>query len=259
MADTYEQNLGAKSSLTPSDYIRVVGSDNVSYKQGVPSVLAGMGLSLYYSDTNSTSDGSTDSDRYKMSFQRVLTTFSNSSPTVNRTYPIMIVTSGSSSGTFGGVVDVTATAMRFFVSYNNFNYTGQFARSSNTINAFERMPTRAEVDALKTVSSITPSEVASDITNNLFIRKQSGVVTINGYITRTNAFTSTQTQVMILPAGARPASQVRAACALSGAAYNPPAAMGYLLIDSTGYMGITAPASNTSKVAYFSVSYIAQA
>ena len=158
MADTYEKDLGAKSAITSSDYIRVVGSDNVSYKQ----------------------------------------------------------------------------PMSFF-------------------------PTRAEVDALKTVSSITPSEVASDITNNLFIRKQNGVVTINGYITRTNAFTSTQTQVMILPTGARPASQVRAACALSGAAYNPPAAMGYLLVDSTGYMAITAPASNTSKVAYFSVSYMAEA
>lgn len=154
MADTYEKDLAQKSSLTTSDYIRVVGSDNVSYKQQVSSVMATMGV---------------------------------------------------------------------------------------------------------TVDSITPSEVASDITNNLFIRKQSGVVTINGYITRTNAFTNTQTQVMILPAGARPASQVRATCALSGAAYNPPATMGYLLVDSTGYMAITAPASNTSKVAYFSVSYMAEA
>lgn len=33
MADTYEKDLGAKSAITNSDYIRVVGSDNVSYKQ----------------------------------------------------------------------------------------------------------------------------------------------------------------------------------------------------------------------------------
>ncbi len=33
MADTYEKDLGAKSSITGSDYIRVVGSDDVSYKQ----------------------------------------------------------------------------------------------------------------------------------------------------------------------------------------------------------------------------------
>ena len=38
MADTYEQNLTQKSSLTTSDYIRVVGSDNESYKQLVSDV-----------------------------------------------------------------------------------------------------------------------------------------------------------------------------------------------------------------------------
>lgn len=44
MADVYEQNLGAKSSLTASDYIRVVGSDNVSYKNTVDSAKNAMGL-----------------------------------------------------------------------------------------------------------------------------------------------------------------------------------------------------------------------
>jgi len=38
MADTYEQNLGQKTSLTTTDFIRVVGSDNVSYKQLVSNV-----------------------------------------------------------------------------------------------------------------------------------------------------------------------------------------------------------------------------
>ena len=38
MADTYEKDLGQKSSLTTSDFIRVVGSDNVSYKQSVANV-----------------------------------------------------------------------------------------------------------------------------------------------------------------------------------------------------------------------------
>ena len=38
MADVYEQNLASKSTLTTSDYIRVVGSDNVSYKQLVSDV-----------------------------------------------------------------------------------------------------------------------------------------------------------------------------------------------------------------------------
>lgn len=38
MADVYEKNLSQKTGLTPSDYIRVVGSDNVSYKQLVSDV-----------------------------------------------------------------------------------------------------------------------------------------------------------------------------------------------------------------------------
>lgn len=38
MADTYEKDLAQKTSLTTSDYIRVVGSDNVSYKQSLTSV-----------------------------------------------------------------------------------------------------------------------------------------------------------------------------------------------------------------------------
>lgn len=46
MADTCEKDLAAKSSLTTSDYIRVVGSDNVSYKQGIASVMSTMGLSV---------------------------------------------------------------------------------------------------------------------------------------------------------------------------------------------------------------------
>ena len=38
MADIYEQNLASKSALTVNDYIRVVGSDNASYKQLVSDV-----------------------------------------------------------------------------------------------------------------------------------------------------------------------------------------------------------------------------
>lgn len=47
MADTYEKDLAQKSSLTTSDYIRVVGSDNVSYKQLVSNVKTAMGLQYY--------------------------------------------------------------------------------------------------------------------------------------------------------------------------------------------------------------------
>lgn len=38
MADVYEQNLPSKANLTVNDYMRVVGSDNNSYKQLVSDV-----------------------------------------------------------------------------------------------------------------------------------------------------------------------------------------------------------------------------
>lgn len=44
MADTYEKDLAQKTSLTTSDYIRVVGSDNVSYKQQVSNVKSALGI-----------------------------------------------------------------------------------------------------------------------------------------------------------------------------------------------------------------------
>lgn len=44
MADVYEQNLAQKSTLTTSDYIRVVGSDNVSYKQQISDVTASLNI-----------------------------------------------------------------------------------------------------------------------------------------------------------------------------------------------------------------------
>ena len=39
---SFESGLGAKSNLTSSDYIRVVGSDNVSYKQPLTALGSGM-------------------------------------------------------------------------------------------------------------------------------------------------------------------------------------------------------------------------
>lgn len=42
-----EKNYPAKSSLTTSDYIRVVGTDNVSYKQRLVDVKTAMGFQYY--------------------------------------------------------------------------------------------------------------------------------------------------------------------------------------------------------------------
>ena len=44
MADVYEKDLAQKTSLTTSDFLRVVGSDNASYKQPVSNVMTIMGI-----------------------------------------------------------------------------------------------------------------------------------------------------------------------------------------------------------------------
>lgn len=44
MADVFEQNLPSKANLTTSDYIRVVGVDNASYKQSISDVMSDIGL-----------------------------------------------------------------------------------------------------------------------------------------------------------------------------------------------------------------------
>ena len=57
MADTYEKDLAQKSSLTTSDFIRVVGSDNNSYKQGMASVKSALGVTALESYLECTRNG----------------------------------------------------------------------------------------------------------------------------------------------------------------------------------------------------------
>lgn len=70
------------------------------------------------------------------------------SPKANVSYPVMIVTSGSSAGTFTGSFAVSSTAIRFILTYDSSTYVGTFIRSSSTINNWAKLPTRSEVDAL---------------------------------------------------------------------------------------------------------------
>lgn len=51
-----EKDLASKSTLTTSDYIRVVGSDNASYKQLISAVMDVMGSLTYKKSLTSTDD-----------------------------------------------------------------------------------------------------------------------------------------------------------------------------------------------------------
>ena len=103
--------------------------------------------------------------------------------------------------------------------------------------------------------SFTP---ASGITTtSLLVRKACGIVTINGYITATNAFSSSETLIATFPAGARPADTIRGIAGVASQAYLP-GDVAFVGINTSDRLAITAKSGNTYKVAYFSISYMAQ-
>lgn len=97
MADTYEKDLSQKASLTTSDFIRVVGSDNVSYKQEISSVMETMG-SLTFKRLLTSSD---DCDTLTQGVYIFSTSVPQNAPS-NVTYGTLIVIQGQSAG--GGTV-----------------------------------------------------------------------------------------------------------------------------------------------------------
>lgn len=115
------------------------------------------------------------------------------------------------------------------------------------------------IDALNSKTTIEAIDITieSGITSNLFVRKQSGIVTVNGFIESSSAFGRNQT-VATISAGARPIAPVRSTCALATAAYEPAGSIGYVCVDSNGEIVVTAPSNNTYKRLYFSLSYMAQ-
>lgn len=133
MADTYEKDLAQKSSLTTSDFIRVVGSDNVSYKQAVTAVANTIGA--YYSTPILLTDCNDATDPSKVYY-------ANGS-TANR----------PSNAWFFIKCEAKSGSMLFQNAYYmNSTDVVVYQRSRNTggtWGAWVQVPTRAEVDALK--------------------------------------------------------------------------------------------------------------
>lgn len=140
MADIYEQNLAQKSSLTTSDFIRVVGSDNVSYKQQLSNVLSAMRITPY---TNITTLGTTDLNTWMLSGIYIQNASANA--TTARHYPV--------AGTIGflEVIAYTTDTERVLQRYTTISNCDVYERIRNydgTWYSWVKQPTRAEVDAL---------------------------------------------------------------------------------------------------------------
>lgn len=147
MADKYEKDLAQKSSLTTSDFIRVVGSDNVSYKQPINSVgditKTRVFLASSGNITDSNIDNYTDSGIYQGYF------------------PLTSIGSGG----WGTLTVSHANNAVIEQTIVTRSYIAQRHCESGTWSAWVKFPTRAEIDSLNSKTALTIT-VDSSIINN---------------------------------------------------------------------------------------------
>ena len=140
MADVYEQNLGQKSSLTTSDFIRVVGSDNVSYKQPVEDVLYAGGVRYKAFATGTAFSDFADSCNIGITFSytRYPSQSSDSPTSITARCAITVCRAYSD--------EITMSVTIFGNATENIIYE---RRKFGTWGSWVQLPTRAEIDALK--------------------------------------------------------------------------------------------------------------
>lgn len=159
MADVYEQNLAQKSTLTTSDFIRVVGSDNVSYKQLVSDV-ADMVLQAY-----PTTIAVADIQAWAQAHNGV---------GITQTNPSSANLPSGVSNLYGvawcnNYVYSSNIWCNLFWSPTNSNDIYQCRKlNSGAWTAWEKMPTRAEIDALnnKLTLNTLAQKLVVDANNN---------------------------------------------------------------------------------------------
>ena len=141
MADTYEKDLAQKSSLTTSDFIRIVGSDNVSYKQQLSNVMNAMRITPY---TDITTLGTADLNTWRLSGIYIQNVAAN--VTTELHYPVARTIG------FLEVIAYTTDTERVLQRYTTIPSCDVYERIRNydgTWYSWVKQPTRAEVDALK--------------------------------------------------------------------------------------------------------------
>ena len=128
MADTYEKDLAQKSSLTASDFIRVVGEDNVSYKQGMQSVSDR--VIMLASKT-----GSGDANNLTTAGMYWCNGASVSNLPNSNYFRVRVEVYG---GTYNQYANLNGSAQVYFRTYSNSKWS-----------AWVKLPTREEIDALQ--------------------------------------------------------------------------------------------------------------
>lgn len=166
-----ERNLPSKTTLTTSDYIRVVGSDNASYKQLVSDVADTMGITYLGSFS-----ASSDEDTIKSALTALNSAYSSeASSTTNKPKTVAFFRSGAWG--FVGTAWIRSTTANMTVVRNDNGYT-YFAKDVGGTQTVTLMPTRAEVDAL-----------ATKVGNIVYYYKNVGT-SYTSYVSRLEAFIS---------------------------------------------------------------------
>lgn len=154
MADTYEKDLGQKSSLTTSDFIRVVGSDNVSYKQLLSNVLAtgGMGELI-------TSSGGWQSDNAITAFENAYASWANN------TVHVGVIKAGSVAAYIAFKADAQYGAA-YFLTYGS-GFAQEYTRNiyGGTWGNIITLPTRAEMNTLNNMFTDIAWKSNADLNN----------------------------------------------------------------------------------------------
>lgn len=243
MADTYEKDLSAKSSLTTSDFIRVVGSDNVSYKQSVSAVKSAMGIDDIYSKTIPVNLPSSITDLNNIT--------SNSTYLIQGAVP---ANAPVTTGTYGAYVRTTqrSAALSYQEYWKVANDLEVWARRylNGAWGNWTKLPTRAEVDALNTPTSanLTAGEnITLSNTSSNTAKKVGRVVTVEFSLKASSGVSSNAT-VANIPSGYRPLREIRNTCYFTD---------GYarFAIDNTGRI-VTYTAIQSGKYILGTVTYI---
>ena len=191
MADTYEKDLGQKSSLTTSDFIRVVGSDNVSYKQAVSGVANTITSTIAKTVSNNTSaDGISAVGCY-------YGTWTNTPSGASASGYLIVLPHGSQGATY---------RKQIYTAHNTDEYYVR-TMSGGTWSSWVKMPTRAEIDALTAVTEGTITSSHTLLTGQCKLAKVGKVVTLTMGMQFTSAV-SNYSIIATLPSGFRPIAQV---------------------------------------------------
>lgn len=246
-----ERNLPSKTTLTTSDYIRVVGSDNASYKQGVPSLMNTMGVARTLISDNTDFDSLVPNATLGTGYYRgnnISSMTNRPSPEVN-TFP-WALDAINVNGYVKQILHVY-TAAGNIVVYERIQH---YSSGSSPFAAWTKVPTRAEVDAL---NSKTTQELTSSIASSGSGRatKVGNAVTVQGSFSGITTSGKGWYDICTLPNGFAPSLQVDTVGVDNSASSSSDVPV-QLRVTSAGLVRFYSQVAKTTYAPHFCITYV---